>query len=111
MRKRLLSIAILFICSLATVPALALGLPDAKAQGLVGERIDGYLGIVVNNPAPELTNLVKIINQKRKQAYTKSAGNAGVSLNAMEQRIGQRLIDKTPGNFYFQDVNGHWKKK
>ena len=38
--------------------ALALTLDEAKAQGLVGEKVDGYVAAVVANPAAEVQALV-----------------------------------------------------
>ena len=75
----LLSLIALTISLLAT-PAWALSLDDAKRQGLVGERSNGYLGIVVSNPSGDVKALVAEINGKRKQAYQESATSAGVEL-------------------------------
>ncbi len=36
-------------------PAFAIDLDSAKAQGLVGERQNGYVGIVTSSPTPELS--------------------------------------------------------
>ncbi|MGZ3338035.1 MAG: DUF1318 domain-containing protein, partial [Isosphaeraceae bacterium] len=44
----------------------------ARRQGLVGEKVDGYLGFVVP-PSPELRRLVRDINIKRKALYIERA--------------------------------------
>jgi hypothetical protein len=46
---------------LVATPALALGLDEAKRQGLVGEQVDGYLGAV--RPSPEVAELVRTIQK------------------------------------------------
>ena len=44
-------------------------LQEAKAQGLVGEQLNGYLGIVTPSPTDELKDLVKKVNAERKELY------------------------------------------
>ncbi len=104
---RLLS-AFTLACLLAG-PAWSLDLDNAKAQGLVGEQSNGYLGVVVDRA--DVINLVNSINEKRRSAYLESAANAGVELSIMEQRIGQRLIQRTPSGQYIRQPDGHWVKK
>jgi len=96
---------------LLSLPAYAISLDDAKAQGLVGERSSGYLGIVTQSPSADVKKLVSQINNKRKALYQKKAGNAGVSLDVMELRTGQRLQEMTPSGQYIQDANGRWVRK
>jgi uncharacterized protein YdbL (DUF1318 family) len=108
--KSLLSL-IALTASLLASSAWALSLDDAKSQGLVGERSNGYLGIVVNNPSGDVKALVADINSKRKQAYQESASSAGVELQIIELRIGQRLQQKTSGGQYIQTEGGAWQRK
>ncbi len=94
-----------------TTPALALGVADAKAAGLVGEQPNGYLGSVSNTPRADVRTLISSTNQKRRNVYNSRAKKAGVTLKVMEQRIGQRLIEKAPAGQYFKSAGGHWQKK
>ena len=48
-------------------PALALSLAEAKSKGLVGEKANGYLGVVVPG-SQEAQSLTNEVNQKRRQA-------------------------------------------
>lgn len=106
--KRLLAAAIL---TLLALPAWALSLDEAKDQGLVGERSNGYLGIVVGNPSGEVRTLVADINRKRKAAYEDSARSAGVELKVIESRIGQRLRNKAKPGHYIETGSGGWQRK
>jgi uncharacterized protein YdbL (DUF1318 family) len=108
--KSLLSL-IALTASLLASSAWALSLDDAKSQGLVGERSNGYLGIVVNNPSGDVKTLVADINSKRKQAYQESASSAGVELQIIELRIGQRLQHKTSRGQYIPTEGGAWQRK
>ncbi len=96
---------------LLSLPAHALSLDDAKAKGLVGERSTGYLGIVTTSPSADVKQLVQQINAKRRALYQKKAGKAGVSLEIMELRTGERLQQMTPAGAYIQDANGRWVRK
>lgn len=102
---------ITFALALIAAPAWALSKDEAKAQGLIGEGINGYLAIVTANPTPELRALVEEINRKRKAAYTNSAQSAGVSRDVFELRMGQRLQERAPAGHYIQLQNGNWKRK
>lgn len=104
-------LAIGVLASLLTLPAWALSLDEAKHQGLVGERSNGYLGIVVSNPSREVRELVADINSKRKAAYQQSARKAGVDLQVIELRIGQRLKEKAEKGEYIQSGSGAWQRK
>ncbi len=108
---RLLLALVLVLGAGTVTPALALGLAEARSSGLVGEQSNGYLASVSASPRADVKALVQSINSKRRNAYTDRARKAGVSLDIMEQRVGQRLIDKlTPGQFY-RVPGQNWQKK
>ena len=101
----LLLIAILlFLCQ----TAFALDLGAAKAQGLVGETITGYLAPV--KATPEVQKLVADINAKRKAMYEKIAKRNGTSLQAVELLAGKKAIAKTPPG-QFINLGKGWQKK
>lgn len=87
---------------------LALDLQTAKAQGLVGETLTGYLEAV--KATPEVQNLVNSINAKRKAEYQTIAKRNNTSLQAVEQLAGKKAIEKTPPGQYIK-VGGSWQKK
>ncbi|MGB0467502.1 MAG: DUF1318 domain-containing protein, partial [Pontibacterium sp.] len=77
--------AITLALTLIATQAWAISKDEARSQGLIGERSNGYLGIVVS-PTPELRTLVNGINNKRKAAYASSAKSAGVERGVFELR-------------------------
>ena len=90
-------------------PLLALTLEEAKTKGLVGEKSNGYLGIVAAGHA-EAQALVSDINQKRRQAYQEIARRDGTNLATVETLAGEKAIEKTrPGNMV--EGPGGWIKK
>ena len=93
---------------LITNTALALTLGEAKQQGLVGEQLTGYLGVVSANT--KASALVQDINAKRKQQYQNIAQRNGTSLNSVEQLAGKATLQKTPAG-QFINLGDGWKKK
>jgi uncharacterized protein YdbL (DUF1318 family) len=100
---------LLMIALLLPLPAFALSLDAAKAQGLVGERMDGYLGPV--ETTPEVVALVKNINNQRRAEYEKIAGANGQSLEVVQKLAAQKAYELTPAGFYIQGASGGWVKK
>lgn len=105
--KRIVSLVflgLLLICQ----PAMALDLQTAKTEGLVGETATGYLAPVKVNP--DVQQLVKTINSKRKAHYEQISKRNKTSLGAVETLAGKKAMEKTPAGQFIQ-VNGAWKKK
>jgi uncharacterized protein YdbL (DUF1318 family) len=89
--------------------AFALSLDEAKANGLVGEKPNGYLG-AVNPSNAEALALIKDVNQKRRQAYEDIAKRNGTNVQAVQTLAGEKAIQNTkPGNFV--EGPGGWSKK
>lgn len=83
-------------------------LPTAKAQGLVGEQPDGYLGVV--KAEGDAAALVQLINSARRSEYQKLATANSLQLADVEILAGQKALNKTQsGHFVLRD--GKWVKK
>ena len=111
--KWIRQIFLALLISLLTVSVAATDSPltRPKADGLIGEQADGYLGLVAQNVPPDIKKLVNEVNAKRKAGYQEIATKQGTSLSAVEQVGGNTAIEKTlPGN-YVRDANGVWHKK
>lgn len=107
--KNTILITGLFILSLLfSSIALALGLDEAKDQGLVGEKDNGYLGVVVNQQ--DVLSLIEDINAKRKAVYLKLAEKNGISLQQVEKLAALKAYDKTQSGHYLW-TDGQWVKK
>lgn len=87
----------------------ALSLDAAKAQGLVGERSDGYLGVV--SPTAEAAALAKEINNKRRAEYTRIATQNGQPRGVIEKLAAEKAYARSPAGHYLQGADGSWKKK
>lgn len=96
---------------MATSVAIASPLTQPKADGLIGEQVNGYIGFVTANVPADVRALVEETNAKRKAGYQRIAEKQGTSLSDVELVGGNTAIEKTlPGN-YIRDANGVWRKK
>jgi len=114
--RRALSMATLALAAavllIAVAPsAWAEDLDAAKAAGLVGERPDGYLGLVSASAPPAVKQLVQDINAKRKLKYAEIAKQNGTEVDAVAALAGAKLIERTPAGQYVMGVDVHWQKK
>jgi uncharacterized protein YdbL (DUF1318 family) len=90
----------------------AVSLDDAKNNGLVGEKDNGYLGVVTlqENTQKEAQILVDDINAKRKAVYIELAAKNGITLQQLEKLAAAKAYKKTSaGHFLWTD--GSWTKK
>ena len=96
---------------LAAVAWGASALDAAKDAGVVGERRNGYIGLVVKNPTPEQKALVKDVNQRRRARYTEIAQSSGATPDQVAARAAQRLIREAKPGHYVQAAGGEWVRK
>ncbi len=94
-------------------PLTAFGdaLDDAKQQGLLGERLDGYLGLPKPSVSPDVVSVMKDINNKRRDVYRKIAKKDGTTLQVVEALAGKKAIAKTPSGQFIMQPNGTWTPK
>jgi len=92
-----------------SLPSQALTLQQARAQGLVGETLSGYLAAVKDEP--QARALVEKINAERTRYYQQIADENRVSRDQVAQLAGQKLVSRTPAGEYVRGLNGLWMKK
>ena len=72
----------LFISMIAlSVAVAASALTQPKADGLIGEQANGYIGLVRQDVSGNVKKLVKDVNAKRKARYQSIAEKQGVPLS------------------------------
>ena len=79
----------------------------ARASGAIGEKPDGYLGIV-GEPTPDLQRLVDDINIKRKAVYARKAQENSVTIQAFAITAGCQAIARTVPGEKYQAPDGTW---
>ncbi|MGV3482032.1 MAG: YdbL family protein [Sphingobium sp.] len=82
----------------------------ARSAGKVGEKVDGYLGVVGSQGA-DVEALVRDINIKRKAAYTAKAGSTGSTIEQFAFTTGCNLIANTKPGEKYQAPDGSWQTR
>ncbi|WP_068877739.1 MULTISPECIES: YdbL family protein [unclassified Phenylobacterium] len=106
------------LAALAITPAAAYAMDAksavdaAKAQGIVGEQADGFLGFVKASSDPALKAAVDEINQGRAALYRQAAAKNGVSVEAAGASAYTTVVQARikPGEYY-KPAGGGWVRK
>lgn len=82
---------------------------QAKAQCVVGEQADGYLGVVAGaNASDAVRREIRDINQQRKAAYASIARRNGVSVEVTAALTAEKLIAQARPGHCVRDAQGAW---
>jgi uncharacterized protein YdbL (DUF1318 family) len=114
---RRLMLALTLTLGLAAGPAFAQSAAEkatvdaAKAQGVVGEQGDGYLGLVNGAAPPDVVAAMRAINAGRSNAYKDIAAKSGVSAAAAGQATAVQLVGRLPAGDYYKPIDGAWTRK
>lgn len=109
--RKFLTIAV--AAGLLASPALAQRDPAydaARAAGQVGEKMDGYLGIV-GASTPRLQQIVNDINIKRRAVYAEKARAANATLEEYALTAGCLAIARTVPGEKYQAPDGSWQTR
>ncbi len=112
-RTLLLSVTLALV-ALAFAPSASAGDPQIDAaisSGEIGERIDGYLGVVTASPDPSLVRKVQDINNRRRAVYEQTARDNNTTVQIVAQLTGEKQIAKLEAGQYYMDASGSWKQK
>lgn len=108
MKKLIRYLAIAF-CFFTSFSIYAIELDTAKADGLVGERADGYLAAVNPSASAEIRALIDDVNAKREAQYQRIAQKNGIPIEDVEVLAGKKTIEMTEsGGWVFID---EWRQK
>ncbi len=110
------------LIAVAAIAGLAVGMASqasagdpqieaAQKQGVVGERIDGYLGVVSGNVDPALMRKVNEINNKRRAVYDATARRTGTTVAQVARITGEKQISKAQSGEFVMRDDGRWTKK
>ncbi|AOG01946.1 MULTISPECIES: YdbL family protein [Blastomonas] len=102
-----------FVALGLAMPAMAQRDPAyeaARENGSIGEKPDGYLGIVSGGDG-QLQRMVSDINLKRKQVYTDRASAEGSTVEQFAFTAGCNTISRTKPGEKYQAPDGSWKTR
>ncbi len=112
---RRIALAAMLVLGLAfAAPAARAGDPlidSAKASGLVGERIDGYLGLVGDDADAAIRRKVNEINAGRRALYEQTARQTNTTVEQVGIVTGEKLVSETPSGQFVMNAQGQWVRK
>jgi hypothetical protein len=95
---------------LSAMPAAAADLAQAKAAGLVGELMNGYLGLVDPAAPADVKALMNSINAQRLAEYQRIAAKNGVPADEVAKLTAQKVIGQAGPGHYVQTPSG-WQRR
>ena len=105
MRKLLLLVAAAAVPASAQTPAL----DAARAQGVIGERYDGYVGVAAPASAG-VRSQVATINIQRRSLYSRLAASKGVSPQDVGITAGCQLLARVGVGEAYMWADGAWRR-
>lgn len=105
------AVGLLALALIVTTPVTAASaiVEQAKAECIVGEQADGYLGYVPGATiSSALRREVRDINQQRKSAYANLARKNGVSVEVTAALTAEKLIRQARSGQCVRNQNGRW---
>ena len=85
---------------------------QAKAEGVVGEQADGYLGFRVQSSDGELRQAVSVTNEARQRAYERSAAQAGTTAAVAGARMFElNLLPRISTGEWYRNAQGQWVQR
>ena len=106
-----LAISALGITTLSPANAGGPVIEQAQRDGLVGERIDGYLGVVDQKADPAIVRRVNEINAQRRTLYGQVARRENVPVETIARLTGEKQIANAPSGTYVMRGNASWTRK
>jgi len=111
-----------FFAALAIGGAMALAAPamaqdaalnEARAQGLVGEQADGYLGIAPGaQVSADVRGRVDQNNIRRRALYTQRATDRGATVNEMAAAVACEVFQgRIAVGERYRDESGQWRQR
>ncbi len=85
-------------------------LDGPRAQGLVGERFDGY-AVPRGSVPSDVAALVQTVNEHRKATYEKRAAARNVPVDVIGKFYAAEIVRHAPVGTWFLGENGRWMRK
>lgn len=83
----------------------------ARQAGLIGERYDGYIGIVTANAPADLRRQVAAVNIRRRSLYSNLAARKGVSPQEVGITAACSLFRRIGVGEYYLHGEGGWQRR
>ncbi len=86
-------------------------IPLAKRAGWIGERLDGYLGLVQEETPADIQDLVLSANEDRRARYQQIADRHDTKIELVEVVAGKKFVEESAPGEFVQQTDGTWERK
>jgi uncharacterized protein YdbL (DUF1318 family) len=107
MKQRILGAMAALVIMMAASPAFALGLHEARAAGILGEKKDGYVAVL--KKSADADALANDVNDKRRQEYARISKEKGQPVDVVATLAAEQIINTLGKGEQYQDAGGSWK--
>ncbi len=107
--KRIFITTLFAIGVFFTVEAFAMELSQARAKGIVGERLDGYIGAIESSS--DASAVVNEINARRSKEYERISKENKQPVSVVGRVAAENIINGLPVGSFYQGADGSWRKK
>lgn len=111
-RGRAAVVALVLFAAIGATPAyvFAQSLDQIRAQGVAGERYDGFLA-PRGEVSAQVRQLIIDTNAKRREIYRKRAAEQGVEILAVGKIYARQIMQNAPAGTWFLDANNKWLQR
>lgn len=95
----------------STVQAEERPLDAPRAQGLIGERFDGYAVVHDAKASAAIRTLVENTNSARRKVYEKQAAATNAPVAEVGKVYAAEILQKAPAGTWLQGADGRWTQK
>lgn len=108
-RFAVLAVALAASIGGASGEATAQDLNQLRAQGVIGERFDGFAA--ARRASAAATKVVNQVNAQRRTIYRQRAAKQGIPAAQVGQVYAKQIMKNAPAGTWFQAANGKWSRK
>jgi len=83
----------------------------AKKAGQVGEKFDGYIGLVDQSAPEKIKKMVKDTNERREARYGSIAMKRGATVESVAKQAAAKILKRVKPGEMIQTADGKWIKK
>lgn len=103
--------AMMWLMLISIPAAFAQTLDEAKSAGLIGEKSDGYIGLVQSSAPAAVVRLVEDVNRQRRERYEQIARENGITVDQVAKLAYARAVEATRSGHIVEDASGRWVRK
>ncbi len=112
---RIFTSVLIFLAAYLMLTFTAIAEPQldaAKQAGQIGERFDGYVGLVnASGASGEIKRYVDDVNARRREVYTRLSQDTGQSMASIARKTAEKQFQSAQSGEFLMSDEGRWQAK